>query len=150
MAGARRKQAVLGKANAGGTFKKVKKLSEEALKLVDEKAAEIARSHDAERYAPDIFATMNASLKKAEDALARKAGSAAIISAARQSVQFAEDARSLAVQRQQEERIAQERRPPKPRPRQRLKRRPRRWKPSRGPMRKPSARRNWPRPAKRR
>ncbi|MGA2120132.1 MAG: OmpA family protein [Bryobacteraceae bacterium] len=62
-----------------------------------------------DRYAPDIFATMNASLKKAEDALARKAGSAAIVSAARQSVQFAEDARSLAVQRQQEEHIAQER-----------------------------------------
>jgi hypothetical protein len=44
MTGARRKQAVLGKANAGGTFKKVKKLNEEALKLVDEKAAEIAKS----------------------------------------------------------------------------------------------------------
>jgi outer membrane protein OmpA-like peptidoglycan-associated protein len=72
-------------------------------------AAEIARSHGAERYAPDIFATMNASLKKAEDALAQKAGNAAIISAARQTVQFAEDARSLAVQRQQEEHIAQER-----------------------------------------
>ena len=72
-------------------------------------AAEIARSRGAERYAPDIFATMNASLKKAEDALAQKAGNAAIISAARQTVQFAEDARSLAVQRQQEEHIAQER-----------------------------------------
>jgi outer membrane protein OmpA-like peptidoglycan-associated protein len=72
-------------------------------------AAEIARSHGAERYAPDIFATMNVSLKKAEDALAQKAGNAAIISAARQTVQFAEDARSLAVQRQQEEHIAQER-----------------------------------------
>jgi len=72
-------------------------------------AAEIARSHGAERYAPDIFATMNASLKKAEDALAQKAGNATIISAAKLTVQFAEDARSLAVQRQQEEHIAQER-----------------------------------------
>jgi hypothetical protein len=44
MAGARRKQAVLGKANAGGTFKKVKKLNEQALKLVDENATEIAKS----------------------------------------------------------------------------------------------------------
>jgi hypothetical protein len=44
MAGARRKQAVLGKANAGERFKKAKKLNKEALKLVDEKAAEIAKS----------------------------------------------------------------------------------------------------------
>ncbi len=72
-------------------------------------AAEIARSHGAERYAPDIFATLSTSLQKAEDALARKAGSKEIISAARQAVEFAEDARALAVQRQQEERIAQER-----------------------------------------
>jgi outer membrane protein OmpA-like peptidoglycan-associated protein len=72
-------------------------------------AAQIARSRGAERYAPDIFASMNASLKKAEDALARKAGNAEIVSAARQTVQFAEDARVLAVRRQQEEQIAQER-----------------------------------------
>jgi len=72
-------------------------------------AAEIARSHGAERYAPDIFASLNTSLMKAEDALARKAGSAEIISAARQAVQFAEDARMLAVRRQQEEQIAQDR-----------------------------------------
>jgi outer membrane protein OmpA-like peptidoglycan-associated protein len=72
-------------------------------------AAEIAKSRGAERYAPDIFASMNASLKKAEDALAQKAGNGEIVSAARQAVQFAEDARVLAVQRQQEEHIAQER-----------------------------------------
>jgi outer membrane protein OmpA-like peptidoglycan-associated protein len=72
-------------------------------------AAEIAKSHRAEQYAPDIFATLSASLKTAEDALARKAGNKEIISAARQAVQFAEDARALAVKRQQEEHIAQER-----------------------------------------
>jgi outer membrane protein OmpA-like peptidoglycan-associated protein len=72
-------------------------------------AAEIARLHSAERYAPDIFASLNTSLMKAEDALARKAGNAEIISAARQAVQFAEDARVLAVRRQQEEQIAQDR-----------------------------------------
>jgi|SRR5271166_2186825 len=44
MVAARRKRAVLGKTNAGGTFKKTKKLNEAALKLVDEKAAEIAQS----------------------------------------------------------------------------------------------------------
>jgi outer membrane protein OmpA-like peptidoglycan-associated protein len=72
-------------------------------------AAEIARSHGAEQYAPDIFATLSESLKKAEDALARKAGNKEIVSAARQAVEFAEDARALAVQRQQEEKIARER-----------------------------------------
>jgi len=71
-------------------------------------AAEIARSHGAEQYAPDIFATLSASLKTAEDALAQKAGKAEIISDARQAVQYAEDARALAVQRQQAEQIAQE------------------------------------------
>ncbi len=72
-------------------------------------AAEIAKSHGAEQYAPDIFASLSASLKTAEDALARKAGNKEIISAARQAVQFAEDARALAVKRRQEEHIAQER-----------------------------------------
>jgi outer membrane protein OmpA-like peptidoglycan-associated protein len=65
--------------------------------------------HGAERYAPDVFVTLSASLKKAEDALAHKAGNKEIVSAARQAVEFAEDARAFAVQRQQEERIAQER-----------------------------------------
>ena len=72
-------------------------------------AAEIARSRGADRYAADIFAKVDESLKKAEDALARKAGNQEIVSAARQAVQFAEDARALAAQRQEEERIAQER-----------------------------------------
>ena len=72
-------------------------------------AAEIARLRGADRYAPDIFPKVDASLKRAEEALARKAGQQEIISAARQTVQFAEDARALAVQRQEEERIAQER-----------------------------------------
>ena len=72
-------------------------------------AAEIARSRGADRYAADIFAQVGESLKKAEDALARKAGNQEIVSAARQAVQFAEDARALAAQRQEEERIGQER-----------------------------------------
>jgi outer membrane protein OmpA-like peptidoglycan-associated protein len=72
-------------------------------------AAEIARSRGADRYAADIFAKVDENLKKAEDALARKAGNQEIVSAARQAVQFAEDARALTTQRQEEERIAQER-----------------------------------------
>jgi outer membrane protein OmpA-like peptidoglycan-associated protein len=72
-------------------------------------AAEIARSRGADQYAADIYAKVDESLKKAEDALARKAGNQEIVSAARQAVQFAEDARALATQRREEERIAQER-----------------------------------------
>ena len=72
-------------------------------------AAEIARSRGADRYAADVFAKVQESLKKAEDALERRAGNSEIVSAARQAVQFAEDARALAAQRQEEERIARER-----------------------------------------
>jgi outer membrane protein OmpA-like peptidoglycan-associated protein len=72
-------------------------------------AAEIARSRGADQYAADIYAKVDESLKRAEDALARKAGNQEIVSAARQAVQFAEDARALTTQRQEEERIAQER-----------------------------------------
>ena len=72
-------------------------------------SVEIARSHGAEKYAPESFTKAEASLKMAENALARKAGKKDIISTARQTVQFAEDARSLAVRRQETERIEQER-----------------------------------------
>jgi len=72
-------------------------------------AVEIARSHGAEKYAPDILSKAEASLKMAENALSRKAGKKAIISMARQTVQFSEDARSLAVRRQEAEQIQQER-----------------------------------------
>ena len=72
-------------------------------------SVEIARSHGAEKYAPEIFTKAEGSLKMAEDALARKAGKKVIISTARQTVQFAEDARSLAVKRQEAERIEKER-----------------------------------------
>lgn len=72
-------------------------------------AVDIARSRGADRYAPDVFAKVVDSLKKAEDAFQQKAHSPETISAARQTVQFAEDARVLAVQRQDEEKAAQER-----------------------------------------
>ena len=44
-----------------------------------------------------------------ENSLAAKADKNAVISTARQTAQFSEDARALAVQRQEEERIAKER-----------------------------------------
>jgi outer membrane protein OmpA-like peptidoglycan-associated protein len=72
-------------------------------------AAEIARKHQAEQYAAEIFSKAEASLKTAEDALSNNANKKEIISKAREAVQFSEDARALAVERQEEARIARER-----------------------------------------
>jgi len=72
-------------------------------------SVEIAKSRGADKYAPEIFTKAESSLKTAENALAGKANKKEIMSAARQTVQFSEDARALAVQRQEEERIANER-----------------------------------------
>ncbi|MEJ2009065.1 MAG: OmpA family protein [Acidobacteriota bacterium] len=72
-------------------------------------AVEIAKERGAATYAPDIFSKAEASLKSAEDALASKAAKNSVISMARQTVQSAEDARALAVDRQEKERIAKER-----------------------------------------
>jgi outer membrane protein OmpA-like peptidoglycan-associated protein len=71
-------------------------------------AVEIARSRGADKYAPEIFTKAEGSLKMSENALARKADKKEIISTARSTVQFAEDARALAAQRQEDERIAME------------------------------------------
>jgi len=71
-------------------------------------AFEIARLSDSEKYAPEIFTKAQASLKMAENALASKANSREIVSTAVQTIQFSEDARALSVQRQTEERIANE------------------------------------------
>lgn len=72
-------------------------------------SVEVAKSRDADKYAPEIFSKADASLKMAENALAGKADKNAVMSAAKQTVQFAEDARALSVLRQEAERIAQER-----------------------------------------
>ncbi len=72
-------------------------------------AVEIAKANQADRYASDIYAKAEASLQMAENALAAKKDKRTVISTARQAVQFSEDARALATQRQEEERIAQER-----------------------------------------
>jgi len=72
-------------------------------------AIDIARSRDADKYAPEIFTKAEASLKMTENALAKKADKKTLASTARQAVQFSEDARALAVQRQEEERVAKER-----------------------------------------
>ena len=73
-------------------------------------AVDIAKSSGAEKYAPEIFTKAEGSLKMAEAALAKKANKKEVLSTARQTVQFCEDARALSVQRQEEERMADERR----------------------------------------
>jgi outer membrane protein OmpA-like peptidoglycan-associated protein len=72
-------------------------------------AVEIAKSRGADKYASEIYSKAEGSLQMAENSLASKADKNATISTARQTVQFSEDARALAVQRQEQERIAKER-----------------------------------------
>jgi outer membrane protein OmpA-like peptidoglycan-associated protein len=72
-------------------------------------AVDIAKSRGADKYAPEIFSKAEASLKMAESSLASKADKNTVISTARQTAQFSEDARALTAQRQEEERIAKER-----------------------------------------
>lgn len=72
-------------------------------------AVDIAKSRGADKYAPEIYSKAEASLKMVENSLAAKADKNAVISTARQTAQFSEDARALAVQRQEEERVAKER-----------------------------------------
>jgi outer membrane protein OmpA-like peptidoglycan-associated protein len=72
-------------------------------------AVEIAKARAADKYAPEIFFKADASLKMVDNSLAANADRNTVISTARQTAQFSEDARALAVQRQEEERIAKER-----------------------------------------
>jgi outer membrane protein OmpA-like peptidoglycan-associated protein len=72
-------------------------------------AVDIARSRGADKGAPEIFTKAASSLQKTENALTSKADKKVIISTARETIQFAEDARALAAQRQEEARIKAER-----------------------------------------
>jgi outer membrane protein OmpA-like peptidoglycan-associated protein len=71
-------------------------------------AVDIAKSRGAEKYAPEIFAKASSSLQMAENSLAAKADKKKIITDARQTIQFAEDARALSSERQEAERIQRE------------------------------------------
>jgi outer membrane protein OmpA-like peptidoglycan-associated protein len=71
-------------------------------------AVDIAKSRGADKDAPEIFTKAAASLQKVENALAIKSDKKDIISSARQAIQFAEDARALAAQRQDQARIVAE------------------------------------------
>jgi len=72
-------------------------------------AVDIAKSRGADKDAPEIFSKATGSLQMAEKALSNKADKKDIVSKAGQAIQFAEDARALAAQRQNEARIAAER-----------------------------------------
>ena len=71
-------------------------------------AVEIAKSRGADKDAPEIFQKASASLQMTENGLNTRADKKDIMSSARQAVQFAEDARALAAQRQDQARIAAE------------------------------------------
>jgi hypothetical protein len=71
-------------------------------------AVDIAKARGAAQYAPEIFSKAQASLQMSENALTSNADKKQIISTAKQTVQFAEDARAFAAERQDQERIAAE------------------------------------------
>ena len=71
-------------------------------------AVEIAKSRLADKYAPEVFTKAEGSLQLMDNSLQGKADNSAIIANARQTVQFAEDARAVSVQRQEAERIEKE------------------------------------------
>ena len=72
-------------------------------------AVDLAKSHKAEQYANESFSKAEGGLQIMEHDLLTKADEKKTISDARLTVQFAEDARALSVQRQEQERIVQER-----------------------------------------
>jgi outer membrane protein OmpA-like peptidoglycan-associated protein len=69
----------------------------------------IAKSFGAPKYAPDVYSRAEASLQMADNAVNAKQSMDKVTTTARQAVQFAEDARILAQQREKEEALAQER-----------------------------------------
>jgi outer membrane protein OmpA-like peptidoglycan-associated protein len=69
-------------------------------------AVGIAQSAEAGRYAPDTLAKAQDLLRQAHEARDRKAGMTVIVTLARQAEQTAEDARSLAIQRQRGDELA--------------------------------------------
>jgi hypothetical protein len=72
-------------------------------------AVQIARASGADRWAHDTFLKAERSLSQAEAYQARKAGPKPVAMLAREAVQIAEDAREIAVRRQEQEQLARER-----------------------------------------
>ncbi len=93
-----------------GKFRAVQIGKSVPLQLLEaENAVQIAQYSNADRYAKDVFDNATDLLRQAEAYQARKnVGSKPVIMTAREAVQTAETARLLAVKRQEEERIAME------------------------------------------
>ncbi len=72
-------------------------------------AIQIARTSGADKFATDTLAKAEADLKQAEAYRARNAGSKPVTMTARQAVQTAEDARAIAVKRQDDDLLVVER-----------------------------------------
>jgi outer membrane protein OmpA-like peptidoglycan-associated protein len=73
-----------------------------------ENAVQIARSLGADRYAPESIGKATTLLTQAEDMNARRMDTHAVVSAAREAAQMAEDARTISVKRRDEDRIHEE------------------------------------------
>jgi len=72
-------------------------------------AIQIARTSGADKYAAETFQKAESNLKQAEAYRARNAGAKPVTMTARQAVQIAEDARAIAVKRQDDDLLAAER-----------------------------------------
>ena len=96
---------------APGRFQRVQVVGKAIpLQLIEaENAVQIARYAHADQYAKDVFDNAQDLLRQAQAYQARKnVGSKPVIMTARESVQAAETARLLAIKRQEQERIARE------------------------------------------
>ena len=71
-------------------------------------AVEIAKDRGAEKYAPEVFSKAQGALQMMENAVTQKSDKNQILSSARQTTQFAEDARALSAIRQVAEKIQME------------------------------------------
>ena len=71
-------------------------------------AIQISRSLGADLYAPETYNKAVQLLVQAQDLQARKMGMRAVVTAARDAAQTAEDARAITVKRRDDERLAQE------------------------------------------
>ena len=92
-----------------GRYHAVKTDKQIPLQLLEaENAVQIAQLVNADRYAQDTFDNAQQLVKQAEAYQARKAGVKPVIMTSREAVQAAETSRLLALKRQEDERIARE------------------------------------------
>ncbi len=90
-----------------GKYHAVKTDKTVPLQLIEaQNAVEIAQLANADQYAKDTYDSADNLLRQAETYQARKAGSKPVIMTAREAVQNAETARILSLKRQEDERIA--------------------------------------------